>query len=123
MNFKKILFISLFISSTFIGKINFFKFHIENNFLQRVRKLANDNNSKALNVWKNYGNNIGMCLCHVIGLLNPNYISIGGGVSKANKYFHNYIIEVLETKCLTYDKKKINISYDEDNLNIFYGWF
>jgi len=86
-------------------------------------ELANNDNSKALNVWKNYGNNIGLCLCHVIGLLNPNYISIGGGVSKANKYFHNYIIEVLETKCLTYDKKKINISYDENNLNIFYGWF
>jgi predicted NBD/HSP70 family sugar kinase len=85
-------------------------------------ELADNNNSKALNIWKNYGNNIGKCLCHVIGLLNPNYISIGGGVSKANKYFHNYIIKALEKHCLIYDKKKINISYDETNLNIFYGW-
>ncbi len=38
MILSSIPFISLFISSTFIGKINFFKFHIENNFLQSIYK-------------------------------------------------------------------------------------
>jgi glucokinase len=77
----------------------------------------------ALKIWEIYGNNVGLCLSHVISMLNPNYISIGGGISKANKYFHKFMIETLKKKCLIFDKNLINISYDKDISNIYYGWF
>ena len=82
---------------------------------------AGENNIESLKIWEQYGENIGMCLSHVIGLINPNYISIGGGISKAKKYFHKSLLNTLINKCLIFDNKKINIIYDEKNINIFYG--
>lgn len=83
--------------------------------------LAENKNEDAINIWKKYGENIGICLSHVINLINPNYIFIGGGVSKGRKYFHNNILETLKDKCFIYDNKKINFIYDVNNLNVYYG--
>tara|TARA_Y100001933_G_C19004717_1_gene566083 strand:+ start:3086 stop:3937 length:852 start_codon:yes stop_codon:yes gene_type:complete len=89
----------------------------------KLYELAENNTEKAINLWKIYGKNIGLYLSHVIGLLNPNYISIGGGISKANKFFHNSIIDTLKEKCITYQHEKINISYDKNEIpNIFLCW-
>jgi glucokinase len=86
--------------------------------------LAETKNKNALDIWVEYGTNIGMCLSHVICIINPNHISIGGGISNANKYFHNSIIKVLENKCLIYDNELIKITYDDADIgNIFCGWF
>ena len=81
---------------------------------------AENNDNDSINIWKEYGKNIGLYLTHVISILNPNHISIGGGVSKANKFFHSSLLQTLE-KCVIFDKSKVNIVYDTDNLNIFYG--
>lgn len=85
--------------------------------------LAEKKNNEALKIWETYGNNIGLCLSHVISLINPNYISIGGGISKASKYFHEFIIKKLKEKCIIFNENLINISYDNDRSNIYYGWF
>ena len=100
------------------------KYHFnENKTPKHIYELAEKNNIDALSIWNQYGKNIGLCLSHVIGIINPNYISIGGGISKANKFFHNKIIKTLEDKCLTYRKESINIFYDNNNIsNIFLGW-
>ena len=76
---------------------------------------------RAMDIWKHYGINIGLCLSHIIGLINPNKIVIGGGISKAHIYFHEVITRTLGQKCLIYDSKKVEITYDKDNTNIYYG--
>lgn len=85
--------------------------------------LAEKNNLDSIKIWNEYGTNIGLCLSHVMCVINPNYISIGGGISKASKYFHNSIIKILEGNCLVYKKDLINIFYDVNDIsNIFLGW-
>ena len=99
------------------------KYFNENKTPKQIYELAEENNIDALSIWNQYGTNIGLCLSHVIGIINPNYISIGGGISKANKFFHNKIIKTLEDKCLTYRKESINIFYDNNDIsNIYLGW-
>ena len=83
--------------------------------------LAENGDIDAINIWNEYGLNIGMCLSHVIGIINPNCISIGGGISKANKFFHNSMYNYLLQNCLISDKYKINIIYDKESLYIYYG--
>lgn len=83
--------------------------------------LAEINNVSALSIWKEYGNNIGLCISHLIGLINPNYISIGGGISKAKKFFHEEIINTLVDKSITFELDKVNFIYDTNSLNIYYG--
>lgn len=83
--------------------------------------LADNNDKNAIQIWNQYGENIGLCLSHVINLINPNYITIGGGVSKGSKHFNKKLIETLEDKCFIYKKEKINISYDKNCLNVYYG--
>jgi glucokinase len=85
--------------------------------------LAERNNLKSIKIWEEYGKNIGLCLTHVMCVINPNYISIGGGISKGSKYFHNSLIKILEDKCLVYKKDLVNIFYDVNDIsNIFLGW-
>ena len=85
--------------------------------------LAEKNNLDSIKIWNEYGTNIGFCLSHVMCVINPNYISIGGGISKASKYFHNSLIKTLEEKCLVYKKNLVNIFYDVNEIsNIFLGW-
>ena len=88
---------------------------------KQIFDKAEKNDEVSKNIWKEYGKNIGMCLSHVIGVINPNHISIGGGVSKAKKYFHKSMVEYLEKYCLIFDKQKINFFYDEENLHMYYG--
>lgn len=104
----------------------FFQYQSEINFSKNLTpkqlfQLAENNNEKAIEIWNNYGENIGLCLSHVINIINPNYISIGGGISKGNKFFDSKIRETLKDKCFIFDSKKINISYDEDCHSIYYG--
>lgn len=85
---------------------------------------ALNGNKDAIEIWSKYGKNIGLCLSHIIGIINPNIISIGGGISKANKFFYRDIINILENKCLVYDKYKLKIIFDDNEIsNIFMGWF
>lgn len=107
----------------------FFRTETINNFdkiltPKEIFDLSEKNNKKAINIWKQYGINIGLCLCHIIGILNPNYLSIGGGISKANKYFHTEMIKTIEKKCLIYKKELVTVRYDNNLIpNIFLGWF
>lgn len=85
---------------------------------------ALNGNKDAIEIWSKYGKNIGLCLSHIIGIVNPNTISIGGGISKANKFFYRDVINILENKCLVYDKDKLKIIFDDNEIsNIFMGWF
>ena len=106
---------------SFFKTITTTKFNIEKTPKQ-LFNLAEKGCNKSINIWQIYGNNLGLCLSHIISIIDPNYISIGGGISKANRYFNNNLIKTLEDKCLTFNTNLINISYDNNISNIFYGW-
>ncbi|MDP6936269.1 MAG: ROK family protein [Candidatus Marinimicrobia bacterium] len=56
---------------------------------------AQDGNLKALEIWTWFGEKLGYCLCHIINLLDPDVIIIGGGLSKAYTLFIDSAKEVL----------------------------
>ena len=53
--------------------------------LERIDELAKEGNKKALGIWQDVGNKLGVALTGAVNLLNPDMIIVGGGVSKAGE--------------------------------------
>ena len=65
---------------------------------------------KALSIYKNFGENLGIVLSHVINMLDPQVITIGGGLSKAYNLFKDSMNETINKYCPTYSKNQIIIA-------------
>ena len=72
--------------------------------------MASSNNSEALQVWNDFGAHLGMALSHFVNMVDPEIISIGGGVSKAFEFFEASMRTTLE---------KFSPSYRKNNIYIF----
>jgi len=48
-----------------------------------LEKYYKSNDKKAIKIYNEFGENLGIVLSHVINMLDPNVISLGGGLSKA----------------------------------------
>ena len=48
-----------------------------------IEKYFKDNDKKAIKIYNEYGNNLGIVLSHVINMIDPQRITLGGGLSKA----------------------------------------
>ena len=74
-----------------------------------IFKLAKENNKDALSIWAEYGKNLGICLSHIINILDPNKISIGGGLSNAFSLFKKTMIEEIKHHSPSYLENDIKI--------------
>src|SRR5207302_9309736 len=54
----------------------------------------------ARRVWEEVGFNIGITLCDIVWLLNPDRIVIGGGVAKAGEYVFGPIRKVIRERTM-----------------------
>ncbi len=54
---------------------------------QKAAKLAKKGDKKALTLFKEYGQYLGIGLSNVVNLVDPEIIVIGGGIAKAAKFF------------------------------------
>jgi len=54
---------------------------------EETAKKAKAGNKFALRIFKDYGKNLGAGLSNIVNLLDPEIIVIGGGISKAHKFF------------------------------------
>ena len=54
---------------------------------EELSKMAKENNPDAIAVWNEFGKHLGFALSHFINMVDPEMISIGGGVSKAFDFF------------------------------------
>jgi glucokinase len=61
---------------------------------------ARNGDTIAHKVWSEVGFAIGIALCNVIWLLNPDRIVIGGGVAHAGEYLFGPIREVIEARTM-----------------------
>ena len=50
-----------------------------------------------------------MCLTHVVNMIDPNFISIGGGLSSAFILFKHSLEKILSTNCPSYNEHNIQI--------------
>ena len=76
---------------------------------KNLYKMALNNDENALKAWNNFGREVGLFLSHVINMLDPNVISIGGGISKSFKFFQKSMKKILVTHCPSYKYNKIDI--------------
>ena len=71
-------------------------------------------NKKAIAIWKEFGFNLGICLSNIINLLDPNEISIGGGLSGAFSLFEETMVQVINANSPSFRENNIKI-YESQN--------
>ncbi|MBC8479693.1 MAG: ROK family protein [FCB group bacterium] len=74
-----------------------------------LNDLAREGDKNALKVWDVYGWRVGLLLSHVINMLDPNIISIGGGISHAFEYFSGKMVQAVKEFAPAYTHYKIRI--------------
>ena len=61
-----------------------------------VEEYCKDNDKKAIQIYHEYGHNLGIVLSHVINMIDPQVISIGGGLSNAFNCFKEPMFSIIE---------------------------
>lgn len=91
---------------------------IENMSLKNIHKkltpkelhdLASAGDINAQKIWDEFGEHLGLAISHFVNMIDPQMISIGGGVSKAFKYFSKSMKSTIKDYCPSYVKNEIDI--------------
>ena len=75
-----------------------------------IENYCKSGDKKAIQIYNEYGNNLGIILSHVINMIDPQVISIGGGLSNAFECFQNTMIESIKQHAPSFNLNKIIIS-------------
>ena len=64
----------------------------------------------AIKIYNEFGEYLGIVLSHVINMIDPQIITVGGGLSKAFKCFEKTMIMKIKEHCPSFNQNKIIIS-------------
>ncbi len=76
---------------------------------RKVVELAKEGDKEAINLWKQFGNHLGIGITNLINLLNVKNIVIGGGLSNAWDLFIDSAESEIEKRALKTADNKLNI--------------
>lgn len=76
---------------------------------ENLSEMASNGDENSIQVWKEFGNNLGLALSHFINLIDPHKISIGGGISNAFKFFNESMKATIKNHSPAYNKFNIKI--------------
>ena len=76
----------------------------------KIEKLWHEGDDKAKIIYREFGENLGVVLSHVINMIDPQVISIGGGLSKAFDCFKNTMFEQIKIYSPSYNVNQIIIA-------------
>ena len=68
------------------------------------------NDSKAIKIYNEYGTNLGIVLSHVINMIDPQIITIGGGLSKGFDCFEQSMIDSIKEHAPSFNINPIVIA-------------
>jgi glucokinase len=77
--------------------------------LDELSRMAARNNPKAVRIWEDVGEKLGVALVSVVNLLNPDRIVIGGGVANAGRILFSRIEEVIITRAMVVQAAKVKV--------------
>jgi glucokinase len=77
--------------------------------LEEVSVLARENNSKAIDFWKQVGKKLGLVLSGVVNLLNLDLIVIGGGVSYAGEALFENVRKTILLRAMRVQGKRVRV--------------
>ena len=75
-----------------------------------IENYFKNNDEKAIKIYSEYGRNLGIVLSHVINMLDPQVITIGGGLSKAFDCFKDLMFSELKKYSPSFSINNIIIS-------------
>ena len=89
-----------------------FKQYSETKSPKELFDLASNRDDDAIAIWEVFGSKLGLCISHIINLLDPAIITMGGGISNAFPYFNNSLFEVIKkySPSFSYNKIDVNVS-------------
>lgn len=77
--------------------------------LERLSRLANQGNSKAMHIWKEMASHLGVALSGVINFFNPDTIVIGGGIADAGRIILQQVRKVVKLRAMPIQAKTVKI--------------
>tara|TARA_Y100001968_G_scaffold302223_1_gene315352 strand:- start:1260 stop:2138 length:879 start_codon:yes stop_codon:yes gene_type:complete len=71
--------------------------------------MAENKDPSAIAVWSEFGKHLGLALSHFINMIDPEMISIGGGISKAFNHFKTSMEDTIKEFSPSYNNFNIKI--------------
>lgn len=84
---------------------------------KEIFTFANNKDKKAIEIWKHFGYDLGLVLSHVVNLLDPDVISIGGGISQAFNFFKENMIKSLTKYSPSFNHNNIQLMQSKQYLH------
>ena len=72
----------------------------------KIEEYYFKNDKKAIKIYNEYGHYLGIVLSHIINMIDPEVIIIGGGLSKAFSCFQDKLILTLSKHVVSYEKNQ-----------------
>lgn len=98
-----------FVGNRYILKMAKSRFKNNKITLEKLAELARKGNSKAIKIWQDVGEFIGVGLTGVVNLLNPKKIVVGGGVSGAGKVLFDAIRKTISSRAMPTQAKTVKV--------------
>lgn len=77
--------------------------------LEKVSRLAQNNNPKAINFWSQVGKKLGLALSGMVNLLNLEVIVIGGGVACAGRVLLESIRQTILLRAMRVQARRVRV--------------
>ncbi|MCM8795950.1 MAG: ROK family protein, partial [Candidatus Omnitrophica bacterium] len=78
-------------------------------FPEELSYLAKKKNKKAIRLWNEMGEHLGIALCGVINLLNPDAIVIGGGLAGAGKVLFDKVKKTIFKRAMSVQARYVRV--------------
>ncbi len=75
-----------------------------------IEQYFKENDKKAIKIYNEFGNNLGIVLSHVVNMIDPQVITIGGGLSKAFECFKDTMFETLKIHAPSFNVNHIIVA-------------
>ena len=69
-----------------------------------IEKYHKSNDKKAVKIYNEFGNSLGVVLSHVINMIDPNVVTLGGGLSKAFDCFKERMFVAIEENAPAFNR-------------------
>lgn len=80
-----------------------------------IYDLGDSKDDKAMLVFREEGNNLGLGLANIINSLSPKLVVIGGGIIKIKEYIKENVLRVVARKSLDNSHQKVEIKFSKLN--------
>jgi len=79
----------------------------------KIEEYYKSNDENAIKIYNEFGKNLGIVLSHIINMIDPNIITLGGGLSKAFDCFRESMLLSIKENSLTFNSENTTIIQSE----------